>query len=107
MHRYEGFPKESKEAWKNLQSHWDEVLEKTKTELRDMIGATDPKVITEGLAKFDEAYGANIAEERATLLQRFANLMSEANEEMTKMANEAGTKDVVQRALAVAAARVF
>jgi hypothetical protein len=45
--KHKDFPEETKEAWDKLQAHWDEVLEKTKEELRVLLTSADPNDISD------------------------------------------------------------
>eukprot|EP01046_Picozoa_sp_COSAG06_P007679 COSAG06_NODE_378_length_16640_cov_13.584729_3_plen_5372_part_01 len=85
MTKYEEYPgEETKKLWSDLQKHWDEVLEGTKKELRDLVATTDPNKLTEEVKKFD-GFESTIDEERSTLQKRRTQLLDECKTEMSSI----------------------
>jgi hypothetical protein len=61
VEKFDSFPEETREAYKELQTHYDGVLEKTKETLRGLIGGIDPIALMEGLNKYEEVSGGHLS----------------------------------------------
>ena len=65
LKKFDTYPgEEAKAAITELQAKSDELLEKAKTELRELISSTDPVKIDEEMKTAETNYGEAIAEEK-------------------------------------------
>ena len=76
----------AKQAWTDLRSKWDTLLEETKTNLRAEFSATDPNAIDKVLEDYEQEYGSTIESEVKALTERKQVLFRTAGTEMQALA---------------------
>lgn len=76
----------AKQAWTDLRSKWDTLLEETKTKLRAEFSATDPNAIDKVLEDYEQEYGSTIESEVKALTERKQVLFRTAGTEMQALA---------------------
>ena len=84
--RFDGYPGEAQDTFRQLQQKWDGLLESTKQQLRALIGSQDPTEIDETLKPIEREYGDSIAEEKRALADRKSQLIRTAMTEMSSLA---------------------
>ena len=74
------------EAFTELRTQWDTVLEATKEKLRALMSEMDPRKIDEGLEEYEYTYGTTIESEVKALQERKQKLFRSAGTEMQALA---------------------
>ena len=82
--KFQGFPEETRETWKELETHWNTIVDKEKRTLRELAQSDDPVAIDEALERAKD-FGDAFDEERRLCVDRRTDLIQTAKQEMSQL----------------------
>ena len=83
--KFQSWPEETRETWKELEKHSDEVVDNEKKMLRDLAQTEDPNGIDDGLVKAALFPGDRFREEQKLCQDRRDDLIQTAKQEMSQL----------------------
>ena len=97
--QYEGYPEDTRVEFDILVAHRDQILDKAKVSLKELLESTDPGFISYELSKY-EAYGDLVGMELDEVAERKRELISNAVQELeTLLSDEATTIALISEKL--------